>query len=114
MWDEMRVGASLVPIRVDGGWLAIYHGADRTNRYAVGALLLDADDPAKVLGRSTRPIMVPSKPYERAGFLGDVVFPSGHTELGDGRIRIYYGAADSVLCAADVAIDDVLAGVDPC
>ena len=42
MWDEMRIGASLVPIRTDGGWLELYHGADRDNRYGMGALLLDA------------------------------------------------------------------------
>jgi predicted GH43/DUF377 family glycosyl hydrolase/glycosyltransferase involved in cell wall biosynthesis len=113
-WDEMRIGASLVPIRIDRGWLAVYHGADRANRYAVGALLVDADDPSKVVARSTRPLMVPDQPYERTGFLHDVVFPSGHVELGDGRIRIYYGAADSVVCGADVAINDILANLDPC
>jgi beta-1,2-mannobiose phosphorylase / 1,2-beta-oligomannan phosphorylase len=113
-WDEMRIGASLVPIRIDRGWLAVYHGADRANRYAVGALLIDADDPSKVLARTTRPLMVPDQPYERTGFLHDVVFPSGHVELGNGRIRIYYGAADSVVCGADVAIDDILANLDPC
>ena len=52
MWDEMRIGASLMPIRVDEGWLEIYHGADRANRYGIGALLLDAGDPAKVLART--------------------------------------------------------------
>jgi len=111
LWDEMRIGASLVPIRTDDGWLEIYHGADRMNRYAAGALLLDAGDPTKVLARSTRPIMVPEAPYEHDGFLRDVVFPSGHIDLGDGHIRLYYGAADSVLCAADLAIDDVMASL---
>jgi predicted GH43/DUF377 family glycosyl hydrolase/glycosyltransferase involved in cell wall biosynthesis len=113
MWDEMRVGASLVPIRTDDGWLEIYHGADRMNRYGMGALLLDAGDPTKVLARATRPIMVPEAPYEHDGFLHDVVFPSGHVDLGGGDIRIYYGAADTVLCAADLAIDDILATLAP-
>ena len=109
MWDEMRIGASLVPIRTDDGWLEIYHGADRMNRYGMGALLLDHGDPTKVLARSTRPLLTAEEPYEQDGFLHDVVFPSGHIELGDGRIRVYYGAADTSLCAADMAIDDVLA-----
>ena len=57
MWDEARIGASLTPFRVDGGWLEVYHGADRTNRYGMGAMLLDADDPAKVLARSAHPLL---------------------------------------------------------
>jgi predicted GH43/DUF377 family glycosyl hydrolase len=113
-WDESRVGASLVPISIDDGWLELYHGADRSNRYAMGAALLDSGDPSKVLARSTRPIMVPEAPYERIGFLQEVVFPSGHVSLGNGLIRIFYGAADSVIGAADVAIDDVLAALTPC
>ena len=112
-WDEMRIGASLVPIRVDGGWLEIYHGADRDNRYGVGALLLDAGDPTKVLARTDRPLLVPEADYELDGFLHDVVFPSGHVDLGDGDIRVYYGAADTSVCAADMAIDDVLSALDP-
>ncbi len=113
MWDEMRVGASLTPIRVDDGWLELYHGADRTNRYGMGAMLLDADDPGRVLARSPRPLMAPEAEYEKDGFLHDVVFPTGHVELEGGRIRLYYGAADETLCAADVAIDDVLGALDP-
>jgi predicted GH43/DUF377 family glycosyl hydrolase/glycosyltransferase involved in cell wall biosynthesis len=113
MWDEMRIGASLVPIRVDGGWLEIYHGADRDNRYGVGALLLDAGEPTKVLARTDRPLLTPETEYELDGFLHDVVFPSGHIDLGDGDIRVYYGAADTTVCAAEMTIDDVLSALDP-
>jgi predicted GH43/DUF377 family glycosyl hydrolase/glycosyltransferase involved in cell wall biosynthesis len=113
MWDEMRIGASLVPISTDGGWLELYHGADRDNRYGMGALLLDAGDPTKVLARTDRPLMVPETDYELDGFLHDVVFPTGHVELGDGDIRVYYGAADTSVCAADLSIDDVLDALDP-
>jgi predicted GH43/DUF377 family glycosyl hydrolase/glycosyltransferase involved in cell wall biosynthesis len=114
MWDEARIGASLTPFRVDDGWLEIYHGADRTNRYGMGAMLLDADDPAKVLARSSHPLLGPELEYERSGFLHDVVFPSGHVTLDDGRIRVYYGAADSTLAAADFSVEDILAHLDPC
>jgi predicted GH43/DUF377 family glycosyl hydrolase/glycosyltransferase involved in cell wall biosynthesis len=113
MWDEMRIGASLTPIRVDDGWLEIYHGADRNNRYGIGALLLDAGDPAKVLARTDRPLMVPEAPYEHDGFLHDVVFPSGHVPLDGRRIRVFYGAADSTTCAADLDLDDVLSSLTP-
>jgi predicted GH43/DUF377 family glycosyl hydrolase len=57
--------------------------------------------------------MVPEAEYEKDGFLHDVVFPSGHVALGDGRIRFFYGAADAALCAADVALDDVMAALEP-
>jgi predicted GH43/DUF377 family glycosyl hydrolase/glycosyltransferase involved in cell wall biosynthesis len=113
-WDEARIGASLSPFRVDAGWLEIYHAADRTNRYGMGAMLLDADDPSRVLARSPRPLLAPELDYERSGFLHDVVFPSGHVSLDAGRIRVYYGAADSNLAAADFSVDDILAHLDPC
>jgi predicted GH43/DUF377 family glycosyl hydrolase len=113
MWDEMRIGASLVPIPTGEGWLEIYHGADRMNRYGMGAMLLDQGDPTKVLARSTRPLMIAEEQYEHDGFLHDVVFPSGHVELGEGRIRVFYGAADTTTCAADMSIDDVLASLTP-
>ena len=114
MWDETRIGASLVPIRVEGGWLELYHGADRTNRYGMGALLLDAEDPSRPLARTLDPLLVPEMDYERNGLLSDVVFPSGHVVLDDGRIRVYYGGADTHLAAADFALDDVLAQLRPC
>jgi len=113
-WDESRIGASLVPIRVEQGWLELYHGVDRTNRYGMGALLLDGEDPSKVLARAPDPLLVPEVDYERVGFLHDVVFPSGHVPLDDSRIRVYYGAADSFLAAADFSIGDVLARLRPC
>ena len=113
-WDEMRIGASCVPIRVPDGWLELYHGADRTNRYGMGALLLDADDPSRVLARTTRPLLVPDAPYEHDGFLRDVVFPTGHIPIDDGRIRVYYGAADTSLAAADFAVTDILTHLEPC
>ena len=78
MWDSVRVGAGAEPILTEHGWLEIYHGANADHRYCLGALLLDKDDPAKVLARSTQPIMEPSAPYEETGFFGKVVFTNGH------------------------------------
>ena len=115
LWDEARIGASLTPFRVEGGWLEVYHGADRTNRYGMGAILLDGGDPGRVLARSRRPLLVPEFAYERDGFLHDVVFPSGHVPLDGGeRIRVYYGAADSRTAAADVVVADILSSLEPC
>jgi predicted GH43/DUF377 family glycosyl hydrolase len=112
-WDERRTGASAVPFRVDEGWLELYHGVDHDSHYAMGALLLDADDPSRVLARSPRPILAPEEDYERNGLFNDTIFSCGHVDLGDGRIRLYYGAADSVLAAADLNVREIVASLEP-
>jgi predicted GH43/DUF377 family glycosyl hydrolase/glycosyltransferase involved in cell wall biosynthesis len=116
MWDELRTGASAPPFRVDGGWLEIYHGVDRETRYALGALLLDSDDPTHVIARSATPILAPTRPYERIGVFNDAVFSCGLVplDLQGKRIRVYYGAADHCLAAADFHVQAVLDQMTPC
>jgi len=109
-WDSARVGAGASPIRTSEGWLEIYHGATRNNRYCLGALLLDLNEPWKVLARSEEPIMEPLEQYEQEGFFGHVIFTNGHVVSGD-RLTLYYGAADSVICAATFSIESILAGL---
>jgi predicted GH43/DUF377 family glycosyl hydrolase len=109
-WDSARVGAGAAPIRTAEGWLEIYHGATKENRYCLGALLLDLNEPWKVLARSETPIMEPLAPYEQEGFFGQVIFTNGHLVDGD-RITIYYGAADSVICGANLSISSILASL---
>lgn len=107
VWDSVRVGAGAAPIKTDDGWLEIYHGANDKHRYCLGALLLDLNDPSRVLARSDNPIMEPIAEYERNGFLGNVVFTNGHYIEGD-RIRVFYGASDEVVCRADFSIKEIL------
>jgi beta-1,2-mannobiose phosphorylase / 1,2-beta-oligomannan phosphorylase len=116
MWDGLRTGASAVPFRVDEGWLEIYHGVDRDTRYAMGGLLLDADDPSRVIARSPEPILVPTEPYERSGLFNDTVFSCGHVALdAEGEtVRLYYGAADSCMAAADLSVREILEQMRPC
>ncbi|MGH7686234.1 MAG: glycosyltransferase [Candidatus Dormibacteria bacterium] len=116
MWDELRTGAGTTPMRVPAGWLEIYHGVDRNTRYELGALLLDGDDPTRVIARSPEPILVPTAPYERKGLYDNVVFACGHVALDAAgtNIRVYYGAADSCLAAADFAVEDILKQMKPC
>ena len=109
-WDSARVGAGASPIRTSEGWLEIYHGATKENRYCLGALLLDLNEPWKVLARSEEPIMEPLAPYEQEGFFGHVIFTNGHLVNGD-RLTLYYGAADSVICSATLSIESILAGL---
>jgi len=115
-WDELRTGASTVPFRVSEGWLEIYHGVDRGTRYSLGGLLLDGDDPSRVIARSPEPILVPIEPYERIGLVDDVVFSCGHVALDPAgkKIRVYYGAADSCLAAADFTVQDIIDQLQPC
>jgi predicted GH43/DUF377 family glycosyl hydrolase len=111
MWDERHTGASTVPCRIPGGsWLEIYHGVDSDHRYTLGAVLLDGADPTRVVARSPRPILMPLLPFEREGLFGNVVFSCGHIPLDpEGRwIRVYYGAADSVIAAADFDTLEIL------
>ena len=109
-WDSARIGAGAAPIWTERGWLEIYHGADKNARYCLGALLLDPDEPWKVLARSEEPIMEPVEPYERTGFFGNVVFTNGHLVQGD-EITLYYGASDSVICGATLSIREILASL---
>lgn len=111
-WDSARVGAGAAPIRTSKGWLEIYHGATRENRYCLGALLLDLEEPWWVLARSETPIMEPTTDYEREGFFGQVIFTNGHVVDGD-CVTLYYGAADSVICAAQLSLSSILAHLVP-
>jgi predicted GH43/DUF377 family glycosyl hydrolase len=74
-------------------------------------VLLDADDPARVLGRSPDPIMEPLADYEIHGFFGNVIFATG-AFAEDDRLTIYYGAADTHVCGATMSIHEILAGLD--
>jgi predicted GH43/DUF377 family glycosyl hydrolase len=106
-WDSVRVGAGAAPIKTEKGWLEIYHGANAENRYCLGALLLDLNDPTKVIARSEEPIMEPNADYEQTGFFGNVVFTNGQYVEGD-TIHIYYGASDEVICKAELSISEIL------
>lgn len=103
-FDSARLGAGAPPILTDYGFLEIYHGATEKHKYSLGAVLLDRDNPRKVLARSEDAFMKPIAKYEKKGFFGGVVFTDGIV-LRDGVIWIYYGAADSITCLASIELD---------
>jgi predicted GH43/DUF377 family glycosyl hydrolase len=105
-WESARIGAGCVPIRTDEGWLLLYHGADHNHRYCMGAALLDADDPGRVLARTAEPIMEPGAEYETDGFFGGVVFACGAI-VRDGLVTMYYGVSDESTACATFRLDDV-------
>lgn len=111
-WEIGRVGAGTPPIRRPEGWVSIYHGNSRYEGdasigvYAGGALLLDAEEPRKVLGRSGA-ILRPTTDYEARGFVPGVVFPTGWVDQG-GTVLVYYGAADTFTAVVEVSWRDII------
>jgi beta-1,4-mannooligosaccharide/beta-1,4-mannosyl-N-acetylglucosamine phosphorylase len=117
-----KIGPGAPPIKTPKGWLALFHAVDFDpsrgkngweprwqKRYTAGIMLLDLEDPAKVIGMSKTPLLAPEAPYEvSAGFRNNVIFPGGMVLEDDGEVKIYYGAADTVTCLATADLDDLL------
>jgi predicted GH43/DUF377 family glycosyl hydrolase len=111
-WDANKVGLAPPPMLTHAGWLVCYHGVKVTasgSIYRLGLALLDRDDPATVLARGNEWVFGPHTVYERSGDVPDVVFPCGWILGEDGdTVRMYYGAADSVVCVATASLRELL------
>ena len=103
------------PIKTKDGWLEIIHGVYKENRefcYSLGAILLDLQDPSKVIGALDHWILTPTEPYETNGLTGNVVFACGAiADEAKDEIRIYYGAADECVGLATGKLSELLAAV---
>lgn len=119
-WDEY-IGSGPPPVKTRRGWLHVYHGVAThfasANVYQAGVALLDLADPSKLLGRSRGNILEPREPYELAGQVPNVVFPSGMVvenfdaegfALPESPVRIYYGAADTAVGLALTTVGELL------
>lgn len=109
-FEDVKIGAGPPPLRVGQGWLVIHHGvtghvgtgwdpATQRVHYSAGAMLLDPDDPSRVLARSTEPILAPETADERLGTVPNVVFPTAIEEVG-GTHYVFYGMADTKIGVA--------------
>lgn len=110
-WDEMKVGPGATPIRTPRGWLNIYHGVFRTmdgSVYRLGAALHDLDDPSRILGVADEWILQPEDPWEVTGYVHNVVFCCGAVAEDDGTVKIYWGGADTVMCAGTAMIEELV------
>ena len=105
-WDSLKIGGGAPVIKTDKGWLNIYHGVDETERYCLGAILLDLNNPMKVVAKSKKPLIQPETDYELNGFFGNVIFTCGALLEGE-LLRIYYGASDEVMGLAEITLDDL-------
>lgn len=109
-WQCTKVGAGSVPILTEEGWLMFYHGVITTcngYRYSMGAVLLDKNEPWKVLRRSKDYLLAPAALYELTGDVPDVVFPCAALTEGD-KVCVYYGAADTCVGIAFGRISEIL------
>ncbi|MHC4788809.1 MAG: glycoside hydrolase family 130 protein [Planctomycetota bacterium] len=115
-WEAGKVGAGAPPISTERGWLEVYHGnaaavgEGEVGAYAAGLLLLDEEDPSRVRGRAAEPILVPQAEFEQAGFVPGVVFPTGVVRR-EGRLLLYYGAADTFTGLVELSEAELLARV---
>ena len=106
-WELVQMGNCGPPIELDEGWLMLTHGVGAMRKYSIGAALLDKDDPSKVIGRTSAPILSAAH-EDREGYVPNVVYSCGALRHGD-TIFIPYGVADSSVAFAFVSIKSLLA-----
>jgi beta-1,4-mannooligosaccharide/beta-1,4-mannosyl-N-acetylglucosamine phosphorylase len=118
-----KLGPAAPPVKTEKGWLTLFHAVDLDTsrgkngwearwqkRYTAGIMLLDLNDPRRVVGMSHLPLIAPEAVYETAGgFRNHVVFPGGMVLEDSGEVKIYYGAADTVECLATAHVDELIA-----
>jgi predicted GH43/DUF377 family glycosyl hydrolase len=110
-WDEMKIGPGAAPIKTEKGWLNIYHGVFETMAgavYRLGVALHDLDNPAKVIAVGDNWILQPEDPWEVRGYVPNVVFSCGAIVEDDGQIKLYWGAADTVMCVGTSSVERLL------
>ena len=121
-WANDKIGPAAAPVKTDRGWLTLFHAVDRdetrgkngwepkwTKRYTAGLMLLDPENPARVLSVCPEPLIAPDLPVETdEGFRENVIFPCGMLLEDSGEVKIYYGASDTCVCLATAQVDDLL------
>ncbi len=126
-WTNDKIGPGAPPVKTAKGWLCLIHAVDRdprrrwgwdgtwAKRYTMGVMLLDLDDPSRVVGYSRSPVLEPlaELAYEAEGYRPYVLFPGGAVLEDSGELKIYYGAADTVECLATCDVNDLLALCEP-
>ena len=105
-WDSLRVGNNGVPIETSEGWLVLNHGYNSDHIYHIGAVLLDLDDPTKVIRRPLNPIFWPREIWELRGDVPNVVFSCANPVV-NGKVYVYYGGADHVIGLATCSLTDL-------
>jgi predicted GH43/DUF377 family glycosyl hydrolase len=108
-WDSVIRGAGAPPIKTRLGWLLFYHAIDlyEPYKYKIGAVLVDLEDPKRVIRCSATPVLEPAMIYEHSGFKPGVVYLTAAV-VKDGELMLYYGASDSYVCVASCELEEFL------
>ena len=116
-WHADRVGGGTPPLATDRGRLTLFHGSDKPKAakgpgiYTAGAMLLDLNDPARVVATTREPIMKPELDFETTGFVNNIIFPTAVIPLDD-MLHIYYGAADERVGVTAFRTDELLGALE--
>jgi len=105
-WEFIQVGNCGSPIETDAGWLVLTHGVGPIRRYAIGATLLDLEDPQRIIGQLAEPLLAPA-PDEREGYVPNVVYTCGGI-VHEGQLILPYGFSDVGIAIATTPIDDLV------
>jgi len=108
-WEVLQLGNCGPPLETEAGWLVLTHGVGPMRTYRIGAILLDLDDPTKILGRLREPLLSPA-PDERNGYVPNVVYSCGAMIHAD-TLVLPYGIGDAAIGFATVALPDLLAAL---
>jgi predicted GH43/DUF377 family glycosyl hydrolase len=107
MWDSVKLGNCGSPIETAAGWLVITHGVGPMRTYSIGAVLLDLDDPTRILGRLREPLLC-AEGDEREGYVPNVVYSCGSL-LHNGELILPYAISDRTSTLVSVSLDELLA-----
>ncbi len=105
-WEFVQIGNCGAPIELDQGWLLLTHGVGPVRKYSIGAVLLDKDDPSKVVARAREPLVRP-EPSERDGYVPNVVYTCGAMRHND-RIILPYAVSDTFSNFATIKISALM------
>ncbi|MBW2712386.1 MAG: glycosidase, partial [Deltaproteobacteria bacterium] len=105
-WELIQIGNCGSPIETEAGWLVLTHGVGPLRRYAIGAILLDLEDPQRVIGQLVEPLLTPA-PDERDGYVPNVAYTCGGL-VHDGQLILPYGFSDVGIGIATISLDDLL------
>ncbi len=106
-WEVLQLGNCGAPIETDAGWLVLTHGVGPMRTYAIGAILLDLDDPTRMIGRLSEPLLYPTRD-EQDGYVPNVVYSCGAMVHADNLV-IPYGISDGAIGFAIAPLGALLA-----
>ena len=112
VWEEQKIGGGAPSIKTPQGWLQVYHGKGKDQVYSLFLLLLDLENPSKIVKQGRKPVLKPEERYEKEGFFPNVIFNNGLVVRDDGHVLIYYGACDCCTCLAETTVDQLLKSFD--